>query len=108
MGLIAVTDFDSGMQGGEEPFGGALHAFALCAQAGLLDGHLLEVELGDQTQRSTLAVLTNQSKAEPLPEVARQNCPVFAAAASGLRSSVDLTGRAYARMLDRWLFTEQI
>ena len=42
VGIFAVTGFEpAGSR--EEPFGGSLHAFALCAGAGLLEDHMNKV-----------------------------------------------------------------
>ena len=62
----------------------------------------LQVVLGDGTIRSTFAATTNKSVVEALPAAVVRSCPVYAAAAKGLRQSVDRTGLAWARMLDRY------
>ena len=42
VGIFAVTGFEPAVSQ-EEPFGGSLHAFALCAGAGLLEDHMNKV-----------------------------------------------------------------
>ena len=60
-----------------------------------------QVSLADGTIRSTFATTTNRSMAQALPSAVALRCPEFAAAAEGLRRSVDRTGQACARVLDR-------
>ncbi|GAX78015.1 hypothetical protein CEUSTIGMA_g5457.t1 [Chlamydomonas eustigma] len=102
VGLFAVTDYYShAAPATEEPFHGALHAFKDCTLAGLLENELQAVQLQDQTVRLTLATATNWSKPLPLPPATADLCPLFSNSATALRQSVDITGRAYSRILDR-------
>jgi hypothetical protein len=71
--------------------------------AGHLEDELQAVQLQDQTVRLTLATATNWSKPLPLPPAASDSCPMFSDAATELRESVDITGRAYSRILDRFV-----
>ncbi|GAX78013.1 hypothetical protein CEUSTIGMA_g5455.t1 [Chlamydomonas eustigma] len=117
VGLFAVTDFsqaaspshhtsephvlESPVMSDEEPFHGTLHAYALCAQSGLVPNEIHTTELADSTLRNTVALSTNRSIAQPMPTSIMESCPVFTESARKLREEVDLTGRAYARVLDR-------
>ncbi|KAG1668910.1 hypothetical protein FOA52_016079 [Chlamydomonas sp. UWO 241] len=104
-GMFVVVD-DTEASAANEPFGGALHAWAECEQSGNLPRELVhEVEMDDGTRRITLATATNATLVYPLEGSVVHECPAFASAANELRARVDATGAAYAAVLDQLVST---
>eukprot|EP00238_Polyblepharides_amylifera_P000991 CAMPEP_0196570718 /NCGR_PEP_ID=MMETSP1081-20130531/878_1 /TAXON_ID=36882 /ORGANISM="Pyramimonas amylifera, Strain CCMP720" /LENGTH=639 /DNA_ID=CAMNT_0041887325 /DNA_START=118 /DNA_END=2037 /DNA_ORIENTATION=- len=61
---------------------------------------LFKITLDDGSHRTSLGTATNHSIAQPFSAIVVANCPEFATSAAPLRSTVDATGKAIAKVLD--------
>ena len=88
------------VQAGLRSFAGCAGNSAAASAATATAAELPVSQLGDGSERRSLALAVNASVPQPLPGAVAASCPGFSATSGALRGVADRTGTAAARLLD--------